>query len=210
MASALRHVKKLGLLNAGAPGWLVDNCMYECIMGSVAYGVSNDLSDMDIYGWSIPSKELVFPHLAGHIDGFGRQKQRFDVYQQHHMKDTSTGKVYDLSIYNIVRYFHLCMDNNPNMIDSLFVPQRCILHMTPVAQMVRERRKEFLHKGCYHKLKGYAYAQLSKMDVKKQDVPEVHAVRDFERDHGIDHGTTILDVEAELARRGLKPRVTST
>ena len=201
MASAVRHLKKLGLLNAGAPHWLVDNMMYECIMGSVAYGVSNDMSDMDIYGWTIPSKETIFPHLAGHIDGFGRQKQRFDVYQQHHMKDASTGRVYDVGIYNIVRYFHLCMDNNPNMIDSLFVPQRCILHMTPVAQMVRERRKEFLHKGCYQKLKGYAYAQLSKMDVKKQDVPEVHVVWAIEDELGLSHSITLEQVEHTCDRQ---------
>jgi hypothetical protein len=209
MASALAHVKKLGLLNAGAPGWLSTNLAYEVIMGSVAYGVSNDLSDMDVYGWTIPSKDLVFPHTTGAIDGFGRQKQRFDVYQQHHIKDTSTGRVYDFSIYNIVRYFHLCMENNPNMIDSLFVPQRCILHMTPVAQMVRERRKEFLHKGCYHKLKGYAFAQLSKMDVKKQDVPEVHEVWGFEEARGIPRTMTLTEAREELQLRAHNPQYRS-
>ncbi len=176
-------------------------------MGSYAYGVSSDLSDTDIYGWCIPTKTILFPHLAGEIDGFGRQKKRFDNYQQHHIRDQSTNREYDIDVYNIVRYFHLCMENNPNMIDSLFVPQRCILHMTPVAQMVRDRRREFLHKGSYHKLKGYAYAQLSKMDVKKQDAPEVHAVWEIEDKHGIPHTTTLREVNAEIERRCLSVSV---
>jgi predicted nucleotidyltransferase len=133
------------------------------MMGSVAYGVSSDTSDVDVYGFCIPPKDVVFPHLAGEIFGFGKQKKRFDQYQQHHVKDQETSKMFDLSIYSIVRYFHLCMDNNPNMIDSLFTPRSCVLHTTSIGEMVRERRKDFLHKGSWHRFKGYAYSQLHKM-----------------------------------------------
>ncbi len=145
------------------PGWLSKNVHYECLMGSVAYGVSSDTSDMDIYGWCIPPKALIFPHLDGHIEGFGRQKERFEQFQQHHIKEVGEERVYDVSIYNIVRYFHLCMENNPNMIDSLFVPVNCVLFITPIGQMVRDKRDMFLHKGSYHKFLGYAYSQLHKM-----------------------------------------------
>ena len=31
------------------PGWLCDNLCYETMMGSVAYGVSSDSSDMDFF-----------------------------------------------------------------------------------------------------------------------------------------------------------------
>lgn len=194
MASRYHHCVKKGLLQT-PPDFIKTNLHYEVLMGSVAYAVSNDMSDMDIYGWAIPPKELVFPHLAGQIDGFGTQKQRFDVWQQHHVRDPSAGRTYDFAIYNVVRYLHLCMENNPNMLDSLFVPARCVLHMTPIANLVRERRKEFLHKGAYHKLKGYAFAQLSKMDVKKQSVPEVHAVWALEDEYGIDHGISYEEVQ---------------
>jgi len=122
---------------------------------------------MDVYGFCIPPKEMVFPHLTGEIEGFGRQKKRFEQYQQHHIKDDTAmsgkGRDYDVSIYNIVKYFNLCMENNPNMIDSLFVPHECVLHITKVGNMVRENRKLFLHKGSWHKFKGYAYSQLHKM-----------------------------------------------
>jgi len=37
-----------------------DGIQYEVVMGSLAYGVSNDNSDMDVYGFSIPPKEIIF------------------------------------------------------------------------------------------------------------------------------------------------------
>lgn len=165
-------------------------------MGSYAYGVNADLSDTDVYGWCIPPKEYVFPHqCGGEIEGFGDQKKRFQNFQKHHIIDPSTKRSYDIDIYNVVRYFDLCANNNPNMLDSLFVPQRCILHMAPVAALVRENRRLFLHKGAMHKLKGYAFAQLSKMDVKKQNAPEVHALWAFEDKYGIPHTTTFEEVD---------------
>lgn len=141
-----------------------DNCAYLTIMGSLAYGVSSDSSDLDIYGFCIPPKEVVFPHLAGEILDFGRQKQRFAQWQEHHIKNPDgKDQEYDFSIYSIVKYFQLCMENNPNMIDSLFTPRRCVMHSTGIGELVRENRKKFLHKGSWHKFKGYAYAQASKI-----------------------------------------------
>lgn len=149
------------------PSWLSNNVHYLTMMGSVAYGVESATSDRDVYGFCIPPKELVFPHLTGEIFGFGRQTQRFEQYQEHHIKDHPIE--WDLSIYNIVKYFQLCMENNPNMIDSLFVPNFCILHCTKVGQIARENRKLFLHKGSWHKFKGYAYSQMHKIKSKNKE-----------------------------------------
>ena len=55
------------------------------------------------------------------------------------------------------------MENNPNVIDSLFTPVNCVLHSTRVGNLVRENRRLFLHKGAWPKFKGYAYSQLHKM-----------------------------------------------
>lgn len=145
------------------PSWLAMNTMFLCQMGSVAYGVSGQSSDIDVYGFCVPPKDLVFPHLAGVIDGFGRQKQRFDVWTQHHIKTLDGHKEYDFSVYSIVRFFHLAMENNPNMVDSLFVPRRCVLHSTQMYERIRERRRIFLHRGAMHKLRGYAFSQFHKI-----------------------------------------------
>lgn len=165
------------------PKWLADNTALVVIMGSNAYGVSSDSSDEDIYGFCLPPKDIVFPWTAGEIPGFGRQVQKFDVWTQHHIKDGE--KEYDFSIYSIVKYFQLCMENNPNMIDSMYVPTRCIKHATAIGRMVRDRRKMFLHKGAWHKFKGYAYQQVHKIDNKRQTVPEIEALVEHATEMGI-------------------------
>lgn len=151
---------------ASPPKWLPQNIHYEVMMGSVAYGASSDTSDMDVFGFAMPPKDHIFPHLSGQIQGFGIQKERFGQYQEHHLYDESASQEYDFTIYSIVKFFQLCMENNPNMVDCLFVPQRCVLYASNVGQMVRDNRKLFLHKGSYNKFRGYAYAQLHKIGTK--------------------------------------------
>lgn len=162
----------------------MDNVSYMTIMGSQAYGVSSDDSDLDVYGFCIPPKDLVFPHLAGEIPGFGRQIQRFEQWQEHHVSDPNKKVEYDFAVFSIVKYFQLCMENNPNMIDSLFTPRNCVIHSTAVSEIVRENRKLFLHKGSWHKFKGYAYAQMAKIRNKVNANNEKRAASIAE--HGYD------------------------
>ncbi len=153
------------------PHWLPTNVQYETIMGSIAYGVSSDSSDMDIYGWAIPPRDDLFPHLRGEIVGFGTQHKRFEQYQEHHILDADAlggkSRTYDLTLFSIVKFFQLAMENNPNVIDSLFTPAHCVLHITKAGTMVREQRRLFLHRGAWPKFKGYAYAQLHKIAIKQ-------------------------------------------
>jgi predicted nucleotidyltransferase len=146
------------------PSWLPDNLCYETMMGSVAYGVSSDTSDVDVYGICMPPKDMVFPHLAGEIFGFGTQVKRFESWQEHHI--AALEKEWDFQILGIVKFFQLAMENNPNVIDSLFTPRRCVLSSTAVGEYIREHRTDFLHKGAWHKFKGYAYSQLNKIRTK--------------------------------------------
>lgn len=178
----LQKLYKEGIIQP--PKWLLNSCHYLTIMGSEAYGVSSGSSDIDIYGFCVPPRNLIFPHEAGIIPGFDTQVQGFDQWQQHHCKDVSSLKEYDFSVFSIVKFFKLCMDNNPNMIDSLFTPRRCIIHITQMGELVRENRKLFLHKGSFHKFKGYAYSQLSKIKNKTNSSNEKRAA-DIE-EHGMD------------------------
>jgi predicted nucleotidyltransferase len=166
--STLARLADLGLVKP--PRWLPGNVQYETIMGSVAYGVSADTSDVDVYGWAIPAKDDLFPHLRGEVPGFGNPHPRFEQYEEHHVQDRDAlaghGRTFDLTIYGIVKFFNLAMENNPNIIDRLFTPVNCVLHSTRIGNLVRENRKLFLHKGAWPKFKGYAYSQLHKLTNK--------------------------------------------
>lgn len=193
---SLRKVLDSGA-NIHPPSWLPDNLCYETIMGSDAYGVSSGASDKDVYGVVFPPINFVFPHLAGEIFGFGRQLKRFDNWQEHHIK-TPDGEEWDFQIYSIVNYFQLAMENNPNILDSLFTPRRCILSSTSVGELIRERRRDFLHKGSWHKLKGYAYSQLNKIRTKTAVGKRAELVEQFGYDVKFAYHVVRLLLEAEM------------
>ena len=185
MASHFQKLVEKQLIT-DAPSFLKNTTQYEVIMGSMAYGVSNDSSDMDVYGFAIPPKHEVFPHFRGEIPDFDPFEVKFKQYQKHHIVDQQAmggrGRTYDITIYSITRYFRLLADNNPNIIDSLFVPRNCILHSTPIADMIREQRKLFLHKGCWTKFKGYAYGQIHKIRTKSP----IGKRKEVVKEHGYD------------------------
>lgn len=176
-------------------------------MGSHAYGVADTsvkskMPDYDVYGWCVPPKDQIFVHLTGYIDGFGTKPPQFEQYQQHHILDEDAlgghGKVWDLSIFSIVKFFELCRQNNPNMIDSLFTPENCVIHATEIGQLVRDNRRLFLSKEAWKKFRGYAHSSIK----KAHDKPYVKLSK-FEKAHRIPHSTKMEDVEKELARRGI-------
>ena len=182
------------------PTFLSYNTHYLTRMGSVCYGVATDNSDQDIYGVVIPPRDYIFP--PNYIEGFDNRDLTFHHWQKHGVIDKSAnggkGVNYDFSIYNIVNYFKLCMDNNPNCIDSLFVRREHIIHITEAWENVRNNRKLFLHKGVVYKLKGYAFSQLKKAENATKYVEDI---RKIEKDYGIPHETTFEDMLSSLEIR---------
>lgn len=129
--------------------------------------------------------------------------KRIEDYTTEELKEIKikfeNGKQYDFQIFSIVKYFQLCMENNPNMLDSLFTPVNCVIHSTQIGNLVRENRKMFLHKGCWPKLKGYAFSQLHKASIK--EYKGLDDLTSWEKEHEIDNKTTFFQVEEELKRR---------
>ena len=154
MASAIEKLTKHGVL-ALDPN--VGTVIHEVITGSEAYGMSGGSSDQDVIAVTIPPAEIVFPHMLGRVAGFGVAPPNFEVQQVHHL--SLHDKQYDISAYSIVKFFQLAMENNPNILDVLFSPQRCILYTTQIGALIVENRHLFVHKGLMYKFMGYAAAQ---------------------------------------------------
>ncbi len=137
-------------------------------MGSVAYGVSSDSSDVDVYGICMPPKDVVFPHLAGEISGLRHADHALRVVAaaSRSRTDGKTWGVIQISRDREVLPEARDGEINPNIIDSIFTPRRCVLSSTAIGEYIREHRIDFLHKGAWHKFKGYAYSQLNKIRTK--------------------------------------------
>jgi uncharacterized protein len=136
----------------------------EVLMGSVAYGAATGpTSDIDIYGICIPDINIVFPQTieGGYVEGFTKRPTNFESAQQHHIN--IDGVQHDVTVYSIVKTFALAVDNNPNILDILWVPDSCVLHATDIGNKIRDNRQLFLSKHSYHRFRGYAYAQQKRM-----------------------------------------------
>jgi len=160
MSSIVAKLSKHKLINP-EHAFVVDTA-YEVIMGSTAYGVSENSSDIDVYGVCVPNKAMIFPHLTGYIGGFDDKPANFEVYQKHHV--VLDGKEYDTNIYSIIKYFRMCAISSPNILDSLFVPTRCILQMNDVGGHMRANRHMFLSKCILDKMRGYAFTEMKKLE----------------------------------------------
>ena len=186
------------------PKWLPDNLAYECMMGSRAYGCHNEDSDYDIYGFAMPPKHMLFPHLTGVVKGFDPEPDLDKPsYTAEAIKSPAHNNLpFSFTIYPVSRYFKLCMDNNPNMLDSMFVPESCITCSTDAARIVLDNRKKFLSKEVWPRYRNYAAQQIKKLK-NASELPEVKVIREFEDKFNISHTTTIEEVKEELKNRGL-------
>jgi predicted nucleotidyltransferase len=152
------------------PQWVLDSkhVIYEVYTGSQAYGIANENSDWDIYSVVVPPKEIVFPHLGGYIPGFDRDIPDFTTYEPKN-KITYQNRDYDIKIHSIIKFFDMAAENNPNIVDTLYVPDNCILYIAEGGKIIRENRKKFLHKGSLWKFIGYAYSQLNLLDKPREN-----------------------------------------
>jgi predicted nucleotidyltransferase len=149
------------------PNWLAANTHYLTIMGSEAYGCSQNKSDKDYYGICVPPVGYIFPHTQGLLDGFD-SIPRFEQWQKHHIDVHKDGsKICDFQVFSIVKFFRLAASGNANVLDCIFTPTDCIHHITSIGHLIRDNRKKFLSKRCWHTFRGYAASQYKKLKNKE-------------------------------------------
>lgn len=193
--SIIKKLSKAGKLDCNLD--FITECSYEAMCGSFSYGVSSDTSDIDVVAVCVPPPEYVFPHLTGYVNGFGPAAPKFDNYSKHHIEMPDERKEYDISINGIVKFFALCADNNPNMLDALFVPARCVVQCDDIGDIMRDNRRVFLHKGAYHRFKGYAYSQMKKIRDKNPVGKRVELVEEHGYDVKFAYHVVRLALQAE-------------
>lgn len=119
------------------------NVIYDYIRGSHAYGLNTETSDIDTsFVYIAPMKEVV---------GL-RANYREQIADE---KSDNVG-------YEVGRYLELLEKSNPTMLESLFIPDRCIRKKSPIMDKILAHRNEFLSKEALKSFSGYAYGQIKK------------------------------------------------
>jgi predicted nucleotidyltransferase len=116
-------------------GWLI----FEAITGSKAYGLDNEKSDTDIRGVFVLPKHLYYG---------------LDYVEQ------VNNETNDIVYYELKRFIELLAKNNPNILEMLNVPEKCVLHKNSL--MNRLTPELFLSKLCQKTFANYAFTQIKK------------------------------------------------
>lgn len=178
------------------PKFVVSNCCYLTLAGSHSYGVADTsvkdkIPDRDVAGICIPPKSYVFPHFFGKVIGFSTIPS-FEQYQKHHIFDEDIE--WDICVYNIVKFFRLAANANPNIIELPFVRRECVLHTTNVGTIIRDNRKLFVSKKAWKTFRAYAFSELKKAKTKIKDKTMVD-VLNFEEKYEIPHKTKYSEID---------------
>lgn len=183
------------------PEFVAGGVQYEVLMGSHAFGTAGEDSDNDVYGFCMPPLAELFAGSGCEASGSGGALQRFDHFKQLDVRvDDAYGRVrsHDFKIYSIVRFVQRCIENNPNTIEMLFAPEQNVLHLTPAGRLLRDHRRQFLHKGARYEFGGFARAQLDDLKAKRrQDGKRLEYIQRFGYDLKAAYHVVRLMNEAE-------------
>lgn len=124
------------------------NMMFLFTRGSQAYGTNNAQSDEDIGGICLPTREVILG-----VNKFEQDDRWVD----------ENGEKVDKSIYNFTKAMDLFCENNPNMLDFLYAPERCIKFETDEWAKVRDIRDDFMCIKSKWTYQGYAVSQLNRI-----------------------------------------------
>lgn len=114
--------------------------VFECIVGSHAYGTNIETSDIDIKGCY--------------------QQPNSDILGLKYQEQLNPDK--DTTYYEIRRFIELAGSANPTILEMLFVDPKFIKISLPQFKPLLDNKKIFLTKQCANSFGGYAVAQIKK------------------------------------------------
>lgn len=127
---------------------------FLCVHGSRAYGTNNPDSDHDVRGIAVPPLRYFIGTGVEFSQYVGKkppvESEKFSVGD-------------DFQIWNIRKFVDLCIKNNPNALEILFVSPNNVLFQTDLLNPIFEIADQFLSKRCRHTFAGYAHSQLKRI-----------------------------------------------
>jgi predicted nucleotidyltransferase len=120
---------------------LYDRVFYRCVIGSQAYGLADDNSDVDRRGVYLPTAD--------------RHWSLYGVPEQ--LECDATQEAY----WELQKFLVLALKANPNVLECLHSP--LVEKATPLAEELLAMRSAFLSRVVYQTFNGYVLSQFKKM-----------------------------------------------
>jgi len=134
--------------------------LFHCTIGSHLYGLNTPTSDIDFFGVFAPDeKELLGLNELKYIDNSVLTTRK---------NERNTNKDIDDKVFSIRKYIELLLGNNPNIIETLFIPEKNINVMDSRFKELIDNYPKFVSKRVYKTFNGYAKSQFKKLEVKSE------------------------------------------
>lgn len=137
-----------------------EKVIYKIKTGSHLYGLNTPESDEDYGGIILPTpRQLLGIHKVEEIDlsSPGAKTDRRNTKE-----DT------DEKYYSLDKFLKLLSNNNPNIVEFLFVPDNMIINDSEIMKTLRANADKFITKRVFKSFSGYAISQKKKMVVKRE------------------------------------------
>lgn len=136
--------------------------MAEYPVGSKLYGTDTPESDEDFSGVFVAPK----PYYLG-LNKV--EEVDFSIVDKKDNGRNSKDAI-DRKFYELRKFVKLALENNPNIIEQLFVPAEKFVFIDPIAERLFSNAELFPHQGAKQKFMGYALSQKKKMLVKRDNM----------------------------------------
>lgn len=134
----------------------VDNCLLFLRVGSVMYGTNvPGKSDTDYVGVFMPTEDYTL--------GLKKVEQVEFRTNDTGSRKRNTAEDVDCTLYSLPKFVQLLLNNNPNTLETLFVPENCQLYVHELGYRLLEAKEMFLSKKAYHSFKGYSHTQVERL-----------------------------------------------
>jgi predicted nucleotidyltransferase len=151
------NIKKIYNMNLE---WLHPNTIYVTLHGSQCYGLSNELSDVDVKGICVPPREVEY-NLFNRFEQAENNPQIEKALE--HLKNPRNPK-FESTLYSLRKFMVLAAGINPNIIEVLWTdPKDQYIFKKPMDRLV-ENRGLFLSSKAKYTFTGYSAAQLAKIE----------------------------------------------
>jgi len=172
------------------------------IGGSRAYGMNTSESDTDLVGVAIAP----IGFYTGFLHNF--EQKRNDPYCKTFLRDEDMNAEQKVEsvVYDLLKFFKLCADCNPNIIEIVWTPDECIRFTTPLADQLRANRELFLSKKARYTFCGYAYAQLKRIETHRKWLLDPRQEKPERKDFGLPETQTPQYKQAEALIRATVSR----
>lgn len=161
------------------------NLILKVRVGSHLYGTSTPESDEDFVGIFVPDAEYLL--------GLKRVEEVDLGVKSKNAEGKNTKDAVDFKAYTLEKFARLALDNNPNILEILFVNPDNVLFANDIGHRLLNLRHEFLSTRIKHRFLGYAFSQKHKMVIKLENYEKLLEAIDY-----IDHSTDkqfLLDIE---------------